>query len=515
MSGKRAACKVVPCDLRDESFVFISYAHLDSDVVFPIIEGIGAKGYAIWYDKGINISSTWTDEIANAIMNCSIFIIFITKESAESMYVRSEIEFALNNKIKIIPVYLDGMDVLPPGLALGLNATQGIVDVSSPESIVNQICDTLTSNNVVKKGEAHDTNIKYKKYKNNLSAKFFRIAVIALAVTAILYFKFGADPGSKQADYSFKIDKASYMPAEPIFVNLSAVTQKMIEEGAIVGVAHTGDKQGEYISSEFIGNDKTRIKLRAPLERGEYEVRGYKSGNVLTEHTLVGASPFTVEGAASGEFSVAIDRREYAPSENIKVNVAGVPKYMLDDNAVVSLCRSDAKPDEFIACAVIGTRDQEFIFYAPSSAGEYEIRGYSNNDVFAAPTIVAAEKFNVLEEEDVSFAVEMDKPVYAPNEPITVKATGVHCNIGGGAIVAISKVGGGPGDYISYERINDSDTVIAMRAPLESGEYEIRGYRDWNVLTESGIAARIPFKVEGLADTERSDDIIEESYQPQ
>jgi hypothetical protein len=43
-----------------------------------------------------------------------------------SNYVRSEVEFALDKKVKLIPVYLDGMDVLPPGLALMLHSTQGI-----------------------------------------------------------------------------------------------------------------------------------------------------------------------------------------------------------------------------------------------------------------------------------------------------------------------------------------------------------------------------------------------------
>jgi hypothetical protein len=54
-----------------ETFVFISYAHENSErVFFPVIEMIAGEGYQVWYDKGINISSTWTDEIATAIMNC-------------------------------------------------------------------------------------------------------------------------------------------------------------------------------------------------------------------------------------------------------------------------------------------------------------------------------------------------------------------------------------------------------------------------------------------------------------
>ncbi|MDR1875719.1 MAG: hypothetical protein LBQ90_12000 [Synergistaceae bacterium] len=39
MSDSRT-CKVISCSHEDEPFVFVSYAHQNSDVVFPIIEGI-------------------------------------------------------------------------------------------------------------------------------------------------------------------------------------------------------------------------------------------------------------------------------------------------------------------------------------------------------------------------------------------------------------------------------------------------------------------------------------------
>ncbi|MDR1966592.1 MAG: TIR domain-containing protein [Synergistaceae bacterium] len=154
MPQRKKTCNVIPCKLDDESFAFVSYDHEDSGAVFPVIEKVSAGGYAIWYDKGINISSTWSDEIALAIMRCKIFIVFISKNSVSSSYVRSEIEFALNNRTRIVPVYLDGQEILPPGLALGLNSTQGIMDASSSDGIAAQICEAIAYNNVPKQFEA-------------------------------------------------------------------------------------------------------------------------------------------------------------------------------------------------------------------------------------------------------------------------------------------------------------------------------------------------------------------------
>ncbi|MDR1885183.1 MAG: toll/interleukin-1 receptor domain-containing protein, partial [Synergistaceae bacterium] len=193
MTGQRSACKVVPCSLEDESFVFVSYGHLDSEVVFPIIEGIDASGYSVWYDKGINISSTWTDEIAVAILNCKVLVVFLTKESAASSYVRSEIEFALNNRIRVIPVYLDGIGAIPPGLALGLNATQGVTDVDSPERVVEQICEALAYNKVIGRDKARDVKIEYKrrsKLRSRVSSKplYAAVLLLAIAIAAVGWF---------------------------------------------------------------------------------------------------------------------------------------------------------------------------------------------------------------------------------------------------------------------------------------------------------------------------------------
>ncbi|MDR1581510.1 MAG: toll/interleukin-1 receptor domain-containing protein [Synergistaceae bacterium] len=500
MSEQGTVCGVIPCGLDDESFVFISYAHHDSDVVFSIIEGIDTNGYALWYDKGISISSTWTDEIATAILNCAVFVIFITKESAESMYVRSEIEFALNNRTKVIPVYLDGMGVLPPGLALGLNSTQGIMDVSSPESVTRQICAALESNGVAKKSDVKSANIKYKRHRKSLgrSGKFLRLAAAVIALIAVGFALSGfiSRSDAKRENYGFEIGKTIYAPAEPIMIVLSDVTQKTIERGAIIGVARAGDKHGEYVSYEFIDSDSLGIKLRAPMEEGDYVVRGYGSGSELSESTLVGSVPFSVSGDSFGEFGLTIDRREYAPSENILVNVMGVPKYMLEDGAEVILSKAGEKPGEYIIYMVISTRDEQFEFRAPTDAGEYEIRAYSNNDVYAESTIVAREKFSVLEKEAYPFVIEPDKLNYAPGDQIVARVSGVAYNIGGGAILALSAAGGGLGEIISSERIYERDAAVILKAPEEAGEYEIRGYWDRNILTESGLASVIPFKVE-------------------
>jgi hypothetical protein len=292
------------------------------------------------------------------------------------------------------------------------------------------------------------------------------------------------------------MEKRTYAPAEPIFVELPAVTQKMIDRGAMVGIARAGDKQGEYISFEPISGNASRIRLRAPVEAGGYEVRGYNNGNDLTESTLTGAVPFSVSGDCSGAFGLTVDRQEYAALEDIAVKVTGVPKYMLDDGAELLLSKVDAAPGEYISHRVIRARNEEFAFSAPEETGTYAIRAYSNNDVYAESTIVAAEKFSVMAKEAYPFLIEPDKLSYAPDSPIVARVSGVPYGIGSGAIITLSAAGGGFGEYLSSERIYAHDATITMKAPPEAGEYELRGYWDRSDLTESGLAVSVAFKVD-------------------
>jgi hypothetical protein len=138
-------CKAVPCSIEDGPFIFISYAHDDADIVATVIEGIASGGYNVWYDQGIGVSTIWSDEIANAITVCKVFVVFATRAAMESSYVRSEVEFALDKKVKVIPVYLEGMSVLPPGLALMLHSTQG-VEGRDPQIIIFKIRQWLVQN---------------------------------------------------------------------------------------------------------------------------------------------------------------------------------------------------------------------------------------------------------------------------------------------------------------------------------------------------------------------------------
>lgn len=109
-----------------EPYMFISYAHVDSAIVYPIISEFNDIGYRVWYDEGIEPGIEWPEEIANALDRCSLFVVFISPAAAGSLNVRNEINFALSKKLPFIAIYIKDT-TLTPGLQLQMGSKQAIL----------------------------------------------------------------------------------------------------------------------------------------------------------------------------------------------------------------------------------------------------------------------------------------------------------------------------------------------------------------------------------------------------
>lgn len=109
-----------------EPFIFISYAHKDSELVYKEILELHQSGYKIWYDEGIEASNEWPEEIANAVIGCAVFLVFISPRSTASVNCRNEINLALNEGKPFLAVHLEESN-LPPGLRLRMGDLQAIL----------------------------------------------------------------------------------------------------------------------------------------------------------------------------------------------------------------------------------------------------------------------------------------------------------------------------------------------------------------------------------------------------
>lgn len=109
-----------------EPYTFVSYARGDAGVVYPLLAALHGEGFRVWYDEGIEPGLGWRDEIASAIVDCSLFLMFITPRSVTSPVCAQELNFALSYDRRILAVHLEET-LLPPGMELSLNEQQAII----------------------------------------------------------------------------------------------------------------------------------------------------------------------------------------------------------------------------------------------------------------------------------------------------------------------------------------------------------------------------------------------------
>lgn len=109
----------------EEPYIFISYAHRDSERVFPILERMSKAGYRFWYDEGIDPGTEWDENIAAHISNADYFIAFVSQHYLESKNCKDELTFARELDKNQLMIYLEDT-VLPDGLRMRLNRIQAI-----------------------------------------------------------------------------------------------------------------------------------------------------------------------------------------------------------------------------------------------------------------------------------------------------------------------------------------------------------------------------------------------------
>lgn len=67
----------------EKPYIFVSYAHKDSEVVMRAIALLQQSGFRVWYDEGIDPGSEWPDTIEKYLERSSYFIGFISANALD------------------------------------------------------------------------------------------------------------------------------------------------------------------------------------------------------------------------------------------------------------------------------------------------------------------------------------------------------------------------------------------------------------------------------------------------
>ena len=108
-----------------EKYIFVSYAHKDSDVVIPMIDAMMAAGFRVWYDQGIQAGTEWPEYIETHMDMCEVVLVCMSPATVNSVNCRNEINYASMLQKEMLVVYLEPTE-LAKGMNLQLNSKQSL-----------------------------------------------------------------------------------------------------------------------------------------------------------------------------------------------------------------------------------------------------------------------------------------------------------------------------------------------------------------------------------------------------
>ena len=109
-----------------DPYIFVSYAHKDSDKAFPFIAALQKCGYNVWFDAGIRYGNEWRDEIANKLAGCAVFIFLVSETSLKSKNCKKELYMADGEDKPFVNVLIERISSFPNWYKLGYDSYQNL-----------------------------------------------------------------------------------------------------------------------------------------------------------------------------------------------------------------------------------------------------------------------------------------------------------------------------------------------------------------------------------------------------
>lgn len=125
----------------NQPYIFVSYAHKDADIVYPIVEELNRRGYRVWYDDGIAPGNEWPEDIAQHLDGCHLAISMLSPRYIVSDNCRRELTFALSKRKSFLAVFLEPTE-LSLGLEMQLSAQLCVMkyNYTEEESFYKKLC---------------------------------------------------------------------------------------------------------------------------------------------------------------------------------------------------------------------------------------------------------------------------------------------------------------------------------------------------------------------------------------
>lgn len=198
---------------------------------------------------------------------------------------------------------------------------------------------------------------------------------------------------AQAADGTISLDKGVYSPNETIIVQVSGITEKMVDDEAYVSIYEKGAPHTEYMDWLRPEAGDGQLEFDAPSQPGLYEMRLYNEDYKYTDDTLVMSVPFTVVLEKQGKIS--LEKSAYQANQYITVKVSGITEEMEKSQAYVSIFKKGAKHDEWGVFQYLKAGESTVQLMAPNLNGEFEMRLYSINHNYTDESFIMSIPFTL------------------------------------------------------------------------------------------------------------------------
>lgn len=98
----------IPAYEGKQPYLFVSYAHKDSNAVLPVVSALFNEKYRVWYDEGIAPGSEWPKNIAVHLEKAEAVAVFVSERSLQSINCENEVVRAKEQGKKVFQYSVDG-----------------------------------------------------------------------------------------------------------------------------------------------------------------------------------------------------------------------------------------------------------------------------------------------------------------------------------------------------------------------------------------------------------------------
>jgi hypothetical protein len=125
--------------MADKKSIFISYSSKDRKFVKNLVDSLEEQGFTCWIaPEMISAGSSYAREIPKAIRECQVFLLVLSENSQNSVWVEKETDNAISNRKVILPLQIDDAP-LTDAFTFYLNNVQMISYVMNPEQAMEDL----------------------------------------------------------------------------------------------------------------------------------------------------------------------------------------------------------------------------------------------------------------------------------------------------------------------------------------------------------------------------------------